>query len=483
MRQIRHFIAGQFVSSRSGRTFPDHNPATGEAIAEVAEGGAEDIARAVEAARRAFEGPWRKLGTSERCAILRRIGDLILEHRDELAQLETEDVGKPIDLSRDLEIPRAANNFHFFSEFAKGLATEAFPTEGVMLNYTLRRPLGVAALITPWNLPLLLLTWKLAPCLAAGNTAVAKPAELTPLTATRLAELTAEAGLPDGVFNVVHGFGPEGAGEALTRHPDVNLISFTGETATGQAIMSAAAPTLKRLSFELGGKNPNLIFADADLEETLATSVRCGFFNSGQICLSGSRILVEEPIYHDFVGALVGRVRELRLGDPAERQTSVGPLISPEHLERVEGYLQLARAEGARILCGGGRPSDLPRRLAQGNFLEPTVITDMHSGSRLLAEEIFGPVVTVEPFESEEEALQKANGTKYGLSATLWTSNLKRAHRLAERLDAGIVWVNTWYVRDLRTPFGGMKQSGIGREGGVHSFDFFTEPKNVCVKL
>lgn len=480
--KVQHFINGQFVDSESGAYFNDLNPATGQVLAEVAEGGEAEIDRAASAARKAFRS-WSRTPVADRSDVLRRIGDLILEKKEELAELETLDVGKPISLSLNREIPRAAYNFHFFADFVKSLGTECFPMDGSALNYSLRQPVGVAGLITPWNLPLLLLTWKLAPCLAAGNTAVAKPAELTPLTAARLGEICAEAGLPDGVFNVVHGFGPDSAGEALTRHPDVNLISFTGETATGRAIMAAAAPTLKRLSFELGGKNPNVIFADADLERAVESSLPAAFANQGEVCLSGSRVFVERPAYDEFLHRFVAKAKAMRIGDPMDSSTEMGALISADHLKRVESYVKLVPQENGRILCGGQRPEGLPDYLKGGSYLQPTVIVEADPSGRICREEIFGPVVTVEPFDDEEGVVELANATPYGLSATLWTSDVSRAHRVASRLDAGIVWINTWFLRDLRTPFGGMKQSGIGREGGVHSFEFFSELKNICLQL
>ncbi|SIS97212.1 aldehyde dehydrogenase [Alicyclobacillus vulcanalis] len=478
MKQVLHFIDGEFVPSEDGRTFDNINPATGERIGTVAEGGRAEIDRAVRAARRAFR-TWGRTTAQERAAILHRIANLIEENLEELALLETQDTGKPLTLSKSLDIPRSAYNFRFFADFVKGLSTETFEMEGVALNYALRRPVGVAGLISPWNLPLFLLTWKVAPCLAAGNTCVIKPAELTPMTATKLAEICKQAGLPDGVLNVVHGFGPDAAGQFLTEHEDVDLISLTGETTTGKAVMRSAANTLKRLSFELGGKNPNIVFADCDFEDAIATTVRSSFVNQGEVCLCGSRIYVERPLYDKFVAALVDRARQLKVGDPLDAATDVGSLISEEHLARVDGFVRRAVEEGGRVLVGGRRPE----HLKAGAFYEPTVIVDVDETCEITQQEVFGPVVTVQPFDTEEEVVRLANNTHYGLSATLWTSNLKRAHRIAGELEAGVIWVNTWFLRDLRTPFGGMKQSGIGREGGVHSFEFFTELKNVCIKL
>ncbi len=478
MENLLHFINGEFVASIDGKTFANVNPATGEQISTVAEGGRAEIDKSVAAARKAFKS-WSKTTPAARAAIMHQIANLIDERVEELALLETLDTGKPLTLSRNLDIPRAAYNFRFFADFVKGMGTECFEMEGVALNYALRRPVGVAGLISPWNLPLLLLTWKVAPCLAAGNTCVIKPAELTPTTATKLAEICKDAGLPDGVLNVVHGFGPDAAGSFLTEHKDVDLISLTGETTTGKAVMKAASSGLKRLSFELGGKNPNIIFADCDLEDALETTLRSSFSNQGEVCLCGSRIYVERPLYETFVNRLADKAAQMVVGDPLDPKTNVGALISAEHLERVEGFIERASAEGCRILVGGKRPANL----AKGAYLEPTVIVDVGNDCEIARQEVFGPVVTVQPFDTEEEVLKIANDTKYGLSATIWTNDLKRAHRVAGEIEAGIIWVNTWFLRDLRTPFGGMKESGVGREGGVHSFEFFSELKNVCIKL
>ncbi|EPZ42915.1 aldehyde dehydrogenase [Alicyclobacillus acidoterrestris] len=478
MERVLHFIDGEFCESADYRTFDNINPATGEKIGVVAEGTKVEIDRAVAAARRAFK-TWGKTSAAERSVILHRIADLIEQNLDELALLETTDTGKPLSLSKSLDIPRSAYNFRFFADFVKGMSTEAFEMEGVALNYALRRPVGVAGLISPWNLPLFLLTWKVAPCLAAGDTCVIKPAELTPMTATKLAEICKQAGLPDGVLNVVHGFGPDAAGSALTEHPDVDLISLTGETTTGKAVMKAASSTLKGLSLELGGKNPNIIFADCDLEDALETTIRSSFVNQGEVCLCGSRIYVERPLYDTFVERLVEKTKALVVGDPLDPKTNVGALVAEEHRNRVEGFVQRAIQEGGRVLTGGKRPE----HLSKGAFYEPTIIVDVDSSCEITRQEVFGPVVTIQPFDTEEEVIEAANDTSYGLGATIWTSNLKRAHRVAGEIEAGIIWVNTWFLRDLRTPFGGMKQSGIGREGGVHSFEFFSELKNVCIKL
>jgi len=482
MRELQHFIDGWFVPSASGRRFANHNPATGKQIAWVAEGGADEIDAAVRAARRASDA-WGTLPQSERSQLLRALADAIDARADEFLAAEVADTGKPVALAARIDIPRGSANFHHFAEHFAYVPTECWESVGA-LNYALRRPLGVVGVIAPWNLPLLLTTWKVAPALAAGNCVVVKPSEETPTTATLLAEVTETVGVPAGVFNLVHGFGAAGAGEALAAHPDIDGVTFTGETATGTHIMLSAAPSLKKLSFELGGKNPNLIFADADLEAALEGTLASSFANQGEVCLCGSRIYVEAPLFEEFCTVLVERATtKVRVGDPTDTATTMGALISAGHGERVAGYLAAARAEGGEFRCGGDRPVDLAAHLAEGTFLAPTVITGLPETARAQREEIFGPVVTVTPFASEEDAIRRANDTHYGLSATIWTRNLDRAHRVAGALRAGIIWVNTWFLRDLRTPFGGFKHSGIGREGGVHSLDFYSELKNVCIKL
>jgi aminomuconate-semialdehyde/2-hydroxymuconate-6-semialdehyde dehydrogenase len=471
VKRILNFIDGEFRPPCSGRYLPDLNPATGQVIAETAESGPDDVDAAVVAASRAFES-WRRTPAEERSGLLIRVAELIEENFDELARLESEDSGKPIALARRIDVPRAIRNFRFF-------ATAILHAE---LNYTIRQPLGVAGLISPWNLPLYLLTWKIAPAIAAGNCCVAKPSELTPLTADRLAVLTLEAGIPPGVVNVVHGPGGS-AGRALTSHPRVPLISFTGGTKTGADVMTHAGPLFKKVSLELGGKNPNIVFADADLEQAVSTSIQSSFANQGEICLCGSRLFVERTIYDEFLERFLEGTKKLRIGDPQDPSTDVGALVSEPHLRKVEGYVELAREEGGKILVGGKRPENLPERVRDGYFLEPTVIAGLDCRRRVMQEEIFGPVVTVTPFESPEEAIAYANGTRYGLSASVWTRDLQKAHRVAAAIESGTVWVNTWLLRDLRVPFGGMKESGVGREGGFESLDFFTEAKNVCVKL
>jgi aminomuconate-semialdehyde/2-hydroxymuconate-6-semialdehyde dehydrogenase len=479
-RKLQHWIGGRPAGPADGRTFESRNPATGEVIAHVARGGAADIDRAVHAAEGALSGAWGRRAAAERADLLDAIADGLHGRLDELAELESRDSGKTLTQARNIDIPRAVANFRFFAGAIRHDETGFHPMQGAF-NYTLRKPVGVVGLITPWNLPLYLLTWKVAPALAMGNAVVAKPSELTPMTATVLAEILQGAGVPAGAFNLVHGLGPE-AGQALVEHPGVRGISFTGGTRTGAAVASTAAPHFKKVSLELGGKNATLVFADSDFERALRGSIRAGMTNQGQVCLSGSRILVERSIHTRFVDALAERVRAMRVGDPADPATEMGALVSHEHREKVEGYLELARQEGGTILCGGKRP-DLPPPFDQGAFVEPTVITGLPADSRTATEEIFGPVVTVHPFEGESEAVAIANSVRYGLCASVWTKDLDRAHRLGRRLETGMIWVNTWLLRDLRVPFGGVKDSGIGREGGKWSLEFFSEATNVCVAL
>jgi aminomuconate-semialdehyde/2-hydroxymuconate-6-semialdehyde dehydrogenase len=472
------FINGEYVPSRSGKTKENINPATEEVIGSISQGGQEEVDAAVAAAKKALKGPWKKMTLDNRIAVIRKIGDLILERQDELARLESLDTGKPIWLSNSIDIPRSAFNFHFFADYMRSMGTEAYETDDVAINYAIRRPVGVVGIISPWNLPLLLMTWKLAPALAAGNTVVIKPASLTPTTATLMGAICKEAGVPDGVVNIVNGSGGV-VGTALTEHRDVDAITFTGETLTGQTIMASASKTLKKLSYELGGKNPNIIFADSDLDEVVETTLKSSFVNQGEVCLCGSRIYVERPAYDEFIQKFVAKTKELVVGDPFDPKTKVGALVSKEHYERVLGYIDLAKKEGGEILCGGVRPEGVEK----GYYLEPAIITGLDRKCCVVKEEIFGPVVTVIPFDTEEEALDQVNDTEYGLSASIWTNDLRRAHRIAREVEAGIIWVNTWFLRDLRTPFGGLKQSGIGREGGAHSFEFYSELSNICIKL
>jgi aminomuconate-semialdehyde/2-hydroxymuconate-6-semialdehyde dehydrogenase len=473
--RLANFIDGTFAAPVSGAYFDDICPATGDPLADIPDSDHRDVASAVDAARRAFPA-WSATRAEDRSRVLLKLADLIERNLDELARMESDDNGKPVSLARRMDIPRAVANFRFFATAILHQSSEAHATDSAALNYTLRQPVGVAGLISPWNLPLYLLSWKIAPAIASGNTCVAKPSELTPLTANRLAELSIEAGVPAGVMNIVHGFGAK-AGAAICEHPEVPLISFTGGTVTGARVAAAAAPLFKKLSLELGGKNPNVIFADADLDEAIATSIQSSFANQGEICLCGSRIFVERAIYDQFVERFTAATKQLRIGDPADASTDVGALISEAHLQKVTGYLALAKEEGGTIVTGGNRV-DRP-----GFFLEPAIVTGLGCECRVLQEEIFGPVVTVTPFDGDDEAIASANSTRYGLSATVWTRDLKRAHRVAAALHAGTVWINCWLLRDLRVPFGGMKESGVGREGGFESLQFFTEAKNVCVKL
>jgi aminomuconate-semialdehyde/2-hydroxymuconate-6-semialdehyde dehydrogenase len=485
-RRLRLFIDGQFVDALNGQTFPDISPVDGSIVAYVAEAGAEDVDRAVQAAKRALHGPWGRMPAEKRLDLLARVADRIMERFDEFLAAEIADTGKPVGWACNVDIPRGAANFKIFANMVRSLPTEAFQTDTAdgqgALNYALRQPLGVIGVICPWNLPLLLMTWKVAPALACGNTVVVKPSEETPGTATLLAEVMNEVGIPPGVYNVVHGFGPNSAGEAITKHPDISAITFTGESRTGQIIMSAAASNVKHLSFELGGKNPAIVFADADFDEAVAGTVRSTFSNCGQVCLCSERVYVERPIFDRFVEALKREAEKMKLGNPNDPETAMGPLISKGHREKVLYYYNLAREEGATIVTGGGIP-DLGPEYAEGAFIEPTIMTGLPETARCVKEEIFGPVCHVQPFDTEEEAIAMANDSEYGLCAAIWTTNLKRAHRVARQIECGMVWVNTWFLRDLRTPFGGVKLSGVGREGGVHSVAFYSELKNICVKL
>jgi aminomuconate-semialdehyde/2-hydroxymuconate-6-semialdehyde dehydrogenase len=478
--RIPHFIDGEPVDPASGSWLPNVEPATGKAYSEIAAGDARDVDRAVAAAARAFPG-WSRTPAEERMRLLLGLSQRIEENLEELALVESVDTGKPVSLARAVDIPRAALNFRFFATAIPHVASESHATDHRAINVTLRRARGVAGLISPWNLPLYLLTWKIAPALASGCTVVAKPSEVTPMTAHRLAELSLEAGLPPGVLNVVHGLGPE-VGAPLVANPRVPVISFTGGTSTGAAIATAAAPHFKALALEMGGKNPNVVFADADLDEAVPESVRAAFANQGQICLCGSRLLVERPILDEFLARFLERARSLRIGDPLEEETEFGALVSVDHREKVEDYVALAREEGGEVLLGGGRPEGLPERVRDGYFHEPTVVAGLPSSCRTSTEEIFGPVVSILPFEGEEEAIAVANAVEYGLSASVWTRDVERALRVAERIQAGTVWVNCWLLRDLRVPFGGTKRSGLGREGGEEAMRFFTEPKNVCLR-
>ncbi len=476
---IQHFINNEFVDAVEGGTFETLNPTTNRPIATVASGSPADIDRAVKAARAAFNsGAWPKMAAEARGKYLRRIGELIEKHAAEVADAEIADTGIPVSQIKKGAIPRAAENFYFFAEMATKITGETFPVEGKFMNYTVRKPVGVAGLITPWNTPFMLETWKVAPCLAAGDTCVLKPAEWSPMSADRLAGIIQEADLPPGAFNMVHGFG-ETAGAPLVAHPGVQLISFTGETTTGQEIIRNGAATLKRFSMELGGKSPTIIFKDADLDRALDGAIFQVYSLNGERCTAGSRLLVQESIYDEFVGRLEKRVRNIRVGDPNDPQTEVGPLIHPDHWNRVRAYMDVAREEGATVAVGGDRPDGFP----DGNFFSPTLITGVHNGMRIAQEEIFGPVLVVIKFKDEAEALKIANDVKYGLAAYVWTGDIGRGHRVAESIESGLVWINSHNVRDLRAPFGGCKWSGIGREGGHYSFDFYTEITTIHVAL
>lgn len=494
MTDIHNFINGRATPPKSGRYLDNTEPATGRIYSRVPDSGFDDVHSAVAAAQAAFPS-WSAASADSRSRILLRLADLIDRDLDRLADAESRDTGKPISLARNVDIPRSAANFRFFAtavlhtQSAFHETTEGAPTAGAggairALNYTLRRPRGVAGLISPWNLPLYLLTWKIAPALATGNAAVCKPSEVTPMTASLLGDLANEAGVPPGVLNIVHGRGGE-AGAALVRHPDVPTVSFTGSTAVGRWIGEVGGQLLKRISLELGGKNPFLVFADAQMPEALDTAARAAFSNQGQICLCGSRVLVERPLYRDFLDGLTARARALKLGDPTDPATQFGALTSRAHLERVDSYVKAARELGGTIHCGGEpvAAAELPDRCRAGFFYGPTVISGLPCDCRVEQEEIFGPIVTISAFDSEEHAVRLANGTPYGLAATLWTQDASRLHRIAAALDAGIVWANCWMIRDLRTPFGGMKQSGVGREGGEEALKFFTEAKNVCIRV
>jgi aminomuconate-semialdehyde/2-hydroxymuconate-6-semialdehyde dehydrogenase len=482
MLTIQHFIDGRYVHAASAQSFEKLDPATCQVVASVPDGDARDVAAAVDAAAKAFPR-WSRTPAAERSRLLLAIAERIDARADELAMAECVDGGKPLRRARTAEIPRAAANFRFFAAAAQTFHSEAYRTDQQAINYTLRQPRGVAGLLSPWNLPLYLITWKIAPALATGNTVVAKPSELTPTTAHLLTEICQEVGLPSGVLNMVHGYGQK-VGAALVAHPAVPTISFTGGTAVGAEIARVAAPMFKKLTLELGGKNPNIIFADANSDEVLQASLRSAFDNQGEICLCGSRIFVEAPLYPSFVEKFTVAVRQLKVGDPLDPSVDQGALISRRHFDRVSSYIELARADGGRVLCGGGPPDPavVGERCKAGAFLEPTVIVDLNVMCRVNQEEIFGPVVTITPFTAEEEVVRYANVAPFGLSASLWTRDLDRAHRVAERLETGTVWVNCWLLRDLRTPFGGVKQSGVGREGGDEAMRFFTEPKTVCIK-
>ncbi len=483
---ILNFINGSFREGAGGKTFANLDPCTGALIDHVSEAGRADVDDAVKAARAALQGPWQKLKLAERCDMLYAVANEIDRRREDFLAAEVADTGKPRALASHLDIPRGAANFRVFADVVRSLPTECFtghaPDGQPALNYALRRPKGVVAVVCPWNLPLLLMTWKVAPALACGNAVVVKPSEETPSTATLLGEVMNKVGVPQGVYNVVHGFGPDSAGEFLTRHAGIDAITFTGETRTGTAILKAAAEGIKPVSMELGGKNPAIVFADADVDAVMVGLKRSVFENTGQVCLGTERVYVQRPLFDEIVRRLGEVARQLKPGLPGDMEANFGPLISLEHQRKVLGYYAHARDEGATIVSGGGVPQ-VPAALAGGAWIEPTVWTGLPPTSKVITEEIFGPCCHVAPFDDEQEVLALANSTPYGLAASVYSRDINRAHRVAAALNVGVVWVNTWFLRDLRTAFGGSGQSGIGREGGAHSVEFYTELSNVCLKL
>ena len=478
-KYIKNYINGALVPPESGEYFDNINPATGQVYSYIPDSDEKDVERAVEAARKAFPG-WSSCGPRKRFRILTRFADIIEQNLEEFARAESVDSGKPMSMASTVDIPRAHANIRFFATSILHFSSEAHHMEGQAINYTMRQPIGVCGCISPWNLPLYLFTWKIAPALATGNCVIGKPSELTPMTAYMLSKAAIEAGLPPGVLNIIHGVGNK-AGQPIIDHPQIKAISFTGGTSTGKRIAQTAAPMFKKLSLELGGKNPNIIFADCDFDQMMVDTLRSSFSNNGQICLCGSRIYVERPLYEQFRDELVKRTQFLKVGDPFSSVTDLGALVSKSHMEKVQSYLELAKVEGGTILCGG-TPVEMTGDHENGYYLRPAVIEGLDNTCRTNQEEIFGPVVTIQPFDTEEEAIALANGVQYGLASTVWTNDISKANRVAEKLQAGIVWINCWMVRDLRTPFGGVKHSGVGREGGVEALRFFTEAKNVCVK-
>ena len=482
----RHFINGAYTEGTSGRTFENRRPVDNALISHVCEAGRADVDAAVQAAKAALSGPWSTMTLAERTEVLYAVAAGIEQRFEQFLEAEVADTGKPVSLASHIDIPRGAANFRIFADVVKNVSGEYFdtptPDGSGALNYSLRVPKGVIAVVCPWNLPLLLMTWKVGPALACGNSVVVKPSEETPSTATLLGEVMNEAGVPHGIYNVVHGFGPDSAGEFLVSHPGVDAITFTGETVTGESIMQRAAVGVRDVSFELGGKNPAVIFADCDLEATLEGIGRACFANTGQVCLGTERVYVERPIFDEFLAGLKAKAESLTLGDPHDAATTLGPLISLEHRRKVLSYYERAKADGATLITGGGIPA-MAAPYAQGAWVEPTIWTGLSEDSSVVREEIFGPCCHVRPFDSEAEAVRLANDTPYGLATSIWTQNAARAHRVARQVRVGITWINCWFLRDLRTPFGGVGQSGIGREGGVHSLEFYTELRNVCLKL
>jgi aminomuconate-semialdehyde/2-hydroxymuconate-6-semialdehyde dehydrogenase len=484
MKQIKNFIGGEFVATE--RWFDKRSPLDNSIIARVAEAGRAEVDAAVKAARAALEGPWGKLTIADRVEMLYAVANEINRRFDEFLEAECADTGKPMSLARHIDIPRGAANFKIFADVVKNVATECFematPDGRGALNYAVRRPVGVVGVVCPWNLPLLLMTWKVGPALACGNAVVVKPSEETPQTAALLGEVMNSVGVPKGVYNVIHGFGPDSAGEFLTTHPGVNAITFTGETRTGAAIMRAAAEGARPVSLEMGGKNAAIVFADADFDAAIEGTLRSCFVNCGQVCLGTERVYVERPIFDKFVAALKAGAEALKPGIPSDATTGIGPLISKEHQNKVLSYYKKAVDEGATVVTGGGVPA-MAGALGEGCWVQPTIWTGLGDDASVCREEVFGPCCHIAPFDTEEEVIRRTNDNVYGLATAVWTTNLARAHRVAASIDVGLAWVNSWFLRDLRTPFGGSKQSGIGREGGVHSLEFYTELKNVCIKL
>ena len=484
MKQILNFINGEYAAA--ARTFEKRSPLTCQVIAQVHEAGRADVDAAVAAAQAALKGPWGRMSVAERVERLYAVADGITRRFDEFLAAECADTGKPMSLARHIDIPRGAANFKIFADVVKNVPTEFFematPDGKGAINYGYRSPVGVVGVVCPWNLPLLLMTWKVGPALACGNTVVVKPSEETPQTAALLGEVMNEAGIPKGVYNVVHGFGPDSAGEFVTSHPQVNAITFTGETRTGEIIMKAAAKGARPVSLEMGGKNAAIVFADCDFDAAIEGTMRSVFANCGQVCLGTERVYVERPLFERFVAAMKQGAEGLKLGRPDDASANMGPLISKEHQAKVLSYYKLAADEGATVVTGGGVPA-MAGDLADGCWVQPTIWTGLPETARVIKEEVFGPCCHIAPFDTEEEVLARANDNEYGLATAIWTRDVSRAHRVAQRMEVGIAWVNSWFLRDLRTPFGGAKQSGIGREGGVHSLEFYTELKNVCIKL